>query len=136
VNQWQKPLKQVTGSNLVDMGRVAVHVVAVLAAATPKSDYHGRRGGHEESLRRTRGEAAGEELGTDPVDRLMVNVGTIQRSPSPLHNRCGGGQARCRLMASGWGGVLVVVRGRESRPHGEGAQRVSNAVMAMAGARR
>lgn len=27
-------------------------------------------------------------------------------------------------MASGWGGGLVVVRGRERRPHGEAAQRV------------
>jgi hypothetical protein len=34
------------------------------------------------------------------------------------------GKARRRLMASGWDGAPVVVRGRESRPHGEGGQRV------------
>ena len=33
------------------------------------------------------------------------------------------GKARRRLMRPGWGGGLVVVRGRESRPHGEGVQR-------------
>ena len=32
--------------------------------------------------------------------------------------------ARRPLMALGWGGGFVVVRGRESRPHGEGTQRV------------
>jgi hypothetical protein len=32
------------------------------------------------------------------------------------------GKARCRLMRTGRGGVRVVVRGRESRPHGEGGQ--------------
>ena len=136
VNQWLNPLKRVTGSNLVDMGRAATHVDPVAGWATPNPDYHGRSGGHEESLRRTRDEVAGEELGTDPVDRLMVNVGTTLGSPSPLHGQCGGGQARCQLMAPGWGGVLVVVRGRESRLHGEGAQRVSSDAMAMAGGRR
>lgn len=40
-------------------------------------------GGHGESLRRTCGDAAGEQLGTAPVDRDMVNMGTV---PSrPLH---------------------------------------------------
>jgi hypothetical protein len=135
VNQWQNPLKRETGSNLVDVGRAATHAAPVWAA-TPTSTFGGRSGGHEEGLRRTRGEVAGEELGADPVDRLMVNVGTIPGPPFPLHIRCGGGQACCRLMVSGWGGVLVVVRGRESRLHGEGAQRVSSNTMAMAGARR
>jgi hypothetical protein len=32
------------------------------------------------------------------------------------------GEARCLLMRSGRGGVRVVVRGRESRSHGEGGQ--------------
>jgi len=101
VNQWLNPLKRETGSNLVDLGRTAVHADPAVGEATPTSVFGGRSGGHEESLRRTRGEAAGEELGTDPVERLMVNVGTTLGSPSPLHNLCGGGQARCRLMAPG-----------------------------------
>lgn len=135
VNQWLNPLKRETGSNLADMGRWAVHV-GLLGSATPTSVDGGRSGGHGESLRRNRGEAAGEELGTDPIDWLMVNVGTILGSPSPPHVRCGGGQARCRLKALGWDGGPVVVRGRESRPHGEGVQRTSSDAVAMAGDRR
>jgi hypothetical protein len=119
----------------VDAGRAAVHAEPRRGTATPKSDFRGRLGGHEESLRRTRGEAAGEELDTDPTDRFVVNVGTIPGSPFPPHRQCGGGQARCRLTDLGWDGGPVVVRGRESRPHGEGAQRVSSDTQAMAGAR-
>ena len=57
----------------------------------------------------------------------MVNVGTLPGSPSPLAREAGGGQARARLMSPGGGGALVVVRGRESRPHGEGGQPVRSA---------
>ena len=136
MNQWQNPLKRETGSNLVDVGWTATHAQPDRGWATPKSDFRGRSGGHEEGLRRTCDEVAGEELGTGPVDRLMVNVGTTLGSPSLLHVQCGGGQARCRPMVPGWGGGFVVVRERESRSHGEGTQRVSNDAVAMAGGRR
>ena len=54
-----------------------------------------------------------------------VNVGTILMVPPS------GGKVRCRLMLWGWGGGPVVVRGRESRSHGEGVQCVcSNDVSA------
>jgi len=115
-NQWLNPLKRGIGSNLADVGRGAVH--ACPGRATPASEFRGWRGGHEEGLRRTRGEAAGEKLGAAPVDRSAMNVGTIPGLPAWC------GQARCRLWASGWGGAFVVVRGRESRPHGEGRQRI------------
>src|SRR4051794_3805214 len=72
----------------------------------------------------------GEELGAHPVDRDMVNVGTVPVSPAR------GGQARCRLMAPERGGGSVVVRGRESRPHGEGTQQVSSVDVGMPGGRR
>jgi hypothetical protein len=52
-----------------------------------------------------------------------VNVGTVPAVPHPLVFGPVGGKARRRLMASGRGGGLVVVGGRESRPHGEGVQR-------------
>jgi hypothetical protein len=136
VNQWLNPLKRETGSNLVDEGRTATHTHTDMGWVTSTSVFRGRSGGHEESLRRTHGEVAGEELGTNPVDRLMVNVGTTLGSPSPPHGRCVGGQARCRLMTPGWGGGPVVVRERESRSHGEGVQRVRSDAMAMAGDRR
>ncbi|MDQ4142446.1 MAG: hypothetical protein M3198_01670 [Actinomycetota bacterium] len=47
---------------------------------------------------------------TSPADRIMVNVGTIPEPPSPPSSQDGDGQAHRRLLASGWGGVLVVVR--------------------------
>lgn len=133
VNQWLNPLKRETGSNLADMGRRAVHTEPVRGSVTPTSIFGGRPGGHDEGLRRSRGEAAGEELGTNPVDWLMVNVGTIPGLPYPLHSQCGGGRARCRPTVPGWGGGPVVVRGWESHPHGEGVQRVSSNAVAMAG---
>jgi hypothetical protein len=115
-NQWSNPLKRGIGSNLADVGRGAAHA-APGGVATPWPVFRGWRGGHGEGLRRTRGEAAGGKLGAAPVDRSAVNVGTIPGPPAV------GGQARCRLLAPGWGGAFVVVRGRESRPHGEGRQR-------------
>ena len=51
-----------------------------------------------------------------------VNVGTILSVPSPVGVWPTGGKVRCRLMPVGWGGGPVVVRGRESRSHGEGVQ--------------
>jgi len=69
VNQWLNPLKRGTGSNLVDMGRGAVHAELMVSEATPMLGNVGRIGGHTESLRRRCGDAAGEELDADPVDR-------------------------------------------------------------------
>jgi len=60
-NQWWNPLQRYTGSNLADVGRTAVH------ARPPYGNGRlcgrgsvPRPGGPGESLRRTRGEAAGE----------------------------------------------------------------------------
>ena len=75
-------------------------------------------------------EATGKACGV-PVARLQgkswapspptgtVNAGTVPVSPSPPSIQDGGGQAHRRLMVPGRGGGPVVVRGRESRPHGE-----------------
>jgi hypothetical protein len=59
-----------------------------------------------------------------PSNGQGVNVGTTPAAPSPASRQLVGGKARRRPMPSGWDGGPVVVRGRESRPHGEGAQRV------------
>lgn len=130
-----KPLNRRAGSNLVDAGRSAVHdrhdvVVDSDAGRSPRS------GGHTESLRRRCGEAAGAQLGASPVDRHVVNVGTSPVLPFPPSSQGGGGQARRRLMTPGWDGALVVVRGRESRSHGEGGQRVRRRRCGMPGGRR
>jgi hypothetical protein len=73
-----------------------------------------------------RGDASGVQLGADPADWSMVNVGSAPAVPAePL----GLGQAHRPLLPSGRGGgpvvVVVVTRhqgGRESRPQGEGVQ--------------
>jgi hypothetical protein len=64
-----------------------------------------------------------------------VNVGTIPVAPYPASCQLAGGKARRRLMPPGWDGGPVVVRGRESRSHGEGVQRVRS-LHADRGARR
>ena len=52
-----------------------------------------------------------------------VNVGTVPTVPHRSVFGLMGGKVCRRLMSSGWGGGPVVVRGRESRSHGEGVQR-------------
>jgi len=59
-----------------------------------------------------------------PSTGRVVNVGTARRPPFPPAGQAGGGRARRRLMVAGWDGASVVVRGRESRPHGQGRQQV------------
>jgi len=59
-----------------------------------------------------------------PSNGSRVNVGTIPVVPAPARSqRPGDGKARRRLTRPGRGGGPVVVRGRESRSHGEGVQR-------------
>ena len=135
MNQWWNPLKRGTGSNLVDGGRVAVRVDSIDGETTPMSATNVDQEAIGEGLRRTRGEAAGEELGADPADWHMVNAGTVPVSPSPPSIQDGGGQAHRRLKVPGRGGGPVVVRVRESRSHGEGAQRVRSAGAGMSGVR-
>lgn len=95
-----------------------------------------RLGGHAEGLRRRRGDAAGVELGTDPVDRNIVNVGTLPGCPYLRWATAAGGQADRQLKAGDGGGAFVVVRGRENRPHGEGRQRDRSRGIGMLGGRR
>ncbi len=66
----------------------------------------------------------GHSWAPTPSNGSTVNVGTIPAVPSPVGSLLVGGKARRRLMLPGWGGGPVVVRGRESRSHGEGVQRV------------
>lgn len=57
-----------------------------------------------------------------PLNGSAVNVGTIPAVPSPIGSQPFEGKTCRRLMPPGWGGGPVVVRGRESRSHGEGVQ--------------
>ncbi len=65
----------------------------------------------------------GHSWAPTPSNGSGVNVGTIPAVPDPGSSQLSGGKVRRRLMLSGWGGGPVVVRGRESRSHGEGVQR-------------
>ena len=65
------------------------------------------------------GWAVGVKPAADPVKRIMANVGSAPCAPGCWWWP---GKARCRPMRTERGGVRVVVRGRESRPHGEGGQ--------------
>jgi len=66
----------------------------------------------------------GHSWAPTPSKGSGVNVGTILVVPSPASIQLAGGKVRGRLMPPGWDGGPVVVRGRESRSHGEGVQRV------------
>ena len=107
--------KRGTGSNLVDMGRGAVHGHPVWVADSV-AGLACRWGGHGEGLRRNRGDAAGAKLDAKPVNRFLVNTGTIW----------------CRSCCPG----SVVVRARERRAHGEGGQQVSSGGQGKPGVRR
>jgi hypothetical protein len=66
----------------------------------------------------------GHSWAPTPSNGWRVNVGTDLLVPSRRPARAAeDGKARCRLTPPGWGGGPVVVRGRESRSHGEGVQR-------------
>ena len=126
--------KRVTGSNLVDMGRVAAHNHPVWMVDSV-AGLRCRWGGHEEGLRRTRGKAAGAELGAKLINRFTVNMGTI-----PHHSRWLGSAQIDGIDASfvedaGWGGGLVVVRAYERCVHGEGGQQVGSGRAGMPGVR-
>ena len=136
VNQWWNPLKSRTGSNLVDVGRIAVRAQINVHLGDSGTGELGQPGGRGECLRRTHGDAAGEKLGASPVERSAVNVGTIPGSPFPPASQAGDGQARRRPIVPGWGGVLVVVRAWESHVPGEGGQRVGRGGTGMPGGRR
>lgn len=127
--------KRGTGSNLVDMGRGAVHGHRGWVADS-EAGLACRRGGHGEGLRRSRGDAAGAKLGAKLIDRFAVNTGTIPcRSRCPGSTRAGGiGPSSAE--GTGWGGGPVVVRARERRAHGEGGQQVGSSGRGMPGGRR
>ena len=125
--------KRGTGSNLVDMGRGAVHdhrqVVDSVAGLAC------RWGGHGESLRRNRGDAAGAKLDAKLIYRFAVNTGTI-----PHRSRCpesiqAGGIGTSSVEGTGWGGGPVVVRAGERPAHGEGGQQVGSDSAGMPGGR-
>src|SRR5712691_3422972 len=68
-------------------------------------------------LRVPAGSAVGVQPASDPVKRIMVNVGDAPRAPGCWWRP---GKARCRLMGVERVGGRIVVRAGESPVHGEG----------------
>jgi hypothetical protein len=98
VNQWLTPRKRETPAPIWWMRAGQQRAATLLAGGRlHDGEMPPVAGGHREGLRRTCGEAAGEELGTDLVNRSVVNVGTLPGSPLPPAVQVGGGQARRRL---------------------------------------
>ena len=70
-------------------------------------------------LRVPAGWAVGVQPASDPVKRIMVNVGDAPCAPGCWWQP---GKARCRPTGAGRVGVRIVVRAGESPVHGEGGQ--------------
>jgi hypothetical protein len=134
VNQCQSLLSDRTDPNLVDMGRVAARTRTKRVTPEPGvvAGWEATRKDCGVLVAMLQGQSWAPPLSTGCV----VNVGTVREPPSPLASQAGGGLVRCRLLAPGRDGALVVVRGRESRPHGEGGQQVRSSGTGMSGGRR
>ena len=132
-NHCLTPRKVALGSNLMNTGRDAARGHRVVRVVNSETGLEVRRGGHDEGLRRSHGDAAGVEVGTSLRDRSCGERGNHPRPPYPPGSRSGGGQVRCQPRGCGWGGGLVVVRARERRVHGEGGQQVSSRRIGMPG---
>jgi hypothetical protein len=116
------PQEKATSSNLMDMGWVAARIGALAPRTLRPIDVVG----HEATVNACGVVVAklqGQSWAPTPSSGSGVNVGTIPVAPSPTSNQLAGGKARRRLTPPGWDGGPVVVRGRESRLHGEGVQR-------------
>ena len=117
------PQDETTSSNLADQGWAAARTSASVGGTPLLGDV----AGWEATVKACGVIVAmlqGHSWAPTPSNGSRVNVGTIPAVPFPASGLLVGGKARRRLMLPGWDGGPVVVRGRESRSHGEGVQRV------------
>jgi hypothetical protein len=128
--------KRCTGSNLVDVGRGAAHDRLQSGRSTPRPVDSTGRGGHGECLRRSRGDAVGIPAGHRTRRSACGEHGNRSWSSWDRASEAGARTGSSPTGGHGRGGGLVVVGGRESRPHGEGGQRVCREVGGMPGDRR
>jgi hypothetical protein len=129
----EPPKEQCTGSNLVDLGR---------DCSAPKPSTTGGdglgvvdAGSRDEVLRGSRGHACRGKAGRRSRQTVCGERGNRSWSAFPPGVQLGGGKACGLLMGQERDGGSVVVRGRESRPHGEGAQRARKEGTGMPGGR-
>lgn len=116
--------EQTTSSNLTDVGWAAVRTRVNRHGELLRSVDVADREATLKACGVGVARPQGHSWAPHPSNGPMVNVGTKPMAPYPVSIRLTGGKARRRLMPSAWDGGPVVVRGRESRPHGEGVQRV------------
>lgn len=108
------PQERATRSNPVDVGGVAVRIPKVLGELAFRS-----MSTVDEAMAKACGVTMAKPLEHSGTSVSKVNVGTLPPAPP----RCKAvGKARSQPMPVMGGGGSVVVRGRESRPHGEGIQ--------------
>jgi len=134
VNQRQSPSIDRTDPNLVDTGRVAVHARSLRATSEPVvvAGWEATRNACGVLVAMLQGQSWAPHRSNGCV----VNVGTVSEPPLPPASQAGDGQVRCRLLALRRDGAPVVVRGRESRSHGEGGQQARSLVAGISGGRR
>ena len=132
-NQWVKPLKRPTSSNLADMGWVAVRTERPWAG---RELLAGEDAPRREATVKAHGVVVAMPLGQSwaptPPTGGVVNVGTVRCRPrlvQPARERAGALSA----VGAGRGGGPVVVAGvttrhggRESRPQGQGGQQAGS----------
>ena len=120
-NQWWNPLKKLDRPQTWRMAGMAVRRTSLQPGGTTSapSDV----GGHGDVLRDSRGQACRGKAGHRSRQPVCGERGNRLLVANLSVNQADSGKARRLPMASGRGGGSVVVRGRESRPHGEGTQR-------------
>jgi hypothetical protein len=125
VNQWSKPRESSATCRIWWMGRSAVLEEPEADGFSAPTALKSMGGGRSGPRLRCAGRAmpSGCSWAPIPSQRTSVNVGSDPVSPFPASSLLAGGQVQRPLLAPGRGGAAVVLRGRESRPHGEGRQR-------------
>jgi len=112
------PQERPTRSNLADMGGVAVRIPEIVGELVFRT-----MSTVDEAMVKVCGVTMAKPLGHSGAPSLTsaskVNVGTLSSVP---HRHTTVGKARSQPMPVTGGGGSVVVRGWESRPHGEGIQ--------------
>lgn len=135
VNQCSKASQdKPTSSNLTDLGWVAARTRTTYGELLRPVSVADR-----EATSKVCGvdvaKLQGHSWAPNPTNGSGGNVGTIPAGPFPASILLVGGKVRCRPMPPGWDVGPVLVRGRESRSHGEGVQRVRSIAAARGGRR-
>jgi len=134
VNQWQNPVIGVPTPNLADGSVSSARPPAMVGDSQGRWQIAG-----PEAMVKVCGVAMarlpGYSWAPPSSTGRMSERGNRLRSPSWMAIQVASGQARRRLRAARRDGAFVLVRGRESRPHGEGRQQVRSVGVGMPGGR-